>query len=388
MQKNLPTVLHVIPGLHTGGAEHMLAALVTAKRKQQFSQIVVDLSGGTAGDSALTEAICIAGIPVRRFGGRIAFDLPIILFRLCGLIRQIRPSAIQSWLYYADLASLWALELSGQRATTRLYWGIRSSDMDQSHYRRALGWTIKACAKRSKRPDAVVANSFAGRDVHRALGYMPRAFPVIPNGIDTQRFRPDTFARARMRAQLGIPHRKPLVIHVARVDPMKDHASLMAVAAALPEIHFVAVGTGTNKIAAPSNLTALGIRHDMPTLYTAADLMLSTSIFGEGFPNVVAEAMACGVPVVATDVGDSRHIVGDTGIIVSPRDIAGMASAITRIMAEPETKHGARASAARERIEDRYSLERMVRTFDALHLRGILPVPDDGDDDNTAALRH
>jgi glycosyltransferase involved in cell wall biosynthesis len=138
----------------------------------------------------------------------------------------------------------------------------------------------------------------------------------------------------------------------------------------------------------PSNLTALGIRHDMPTLHTAADLMLSTSIFGEGFPNVVAEAMACGVPVVATDVGDSRHIVGDTGVIVSPCDIAGMASAITRIMAEPETKHGARASAARGRIEDRYSLERMVRTFDALHLRGTLPVPDDGDDDNTAALRH
>ena len=388
MQQNLPTVLHVIPGLHTGGAEHTLAALVTARRRQPFSQIVVDLLGGAGGDSALTEAIRAAGIPVHQFGGRSAFDLPIILFRLRGLIRQVRPIAIQSWLYYADLASLWALELSGQRATTRLYWGIRSSDMDQSHYRRTLGWTIKACAKRSNQPDAVVANSFAGRDVHRALGFTPRAFPVIPNGIDTQRFRPDTSARARMRAKLGIPDRNPLVIHVARVDPMKDHASLVAVAVALPDIQFVAVGAGTNKIAAPSNLTALGIRHDMPNLYRAADLMLSTSIFGEGFPNVIAEAMACGVPVVATDVGDSRRIVGDSGIIVSPRDVAGMASAIGRILAEPGTKYAERANAARKCIGDRYSLERMVKTFDALHLHEILPTPDDGDDGNTAVLGH
>jgi glycosyltransferase involved in cell wall biosynthesis len=252
--------------------------------------------------------------------------------------------------------------------------------MNQSHYRRALGWTIKACAKRSARPDAVVVNSFAGRDVHRALGFAPRAFPVIPNGIDTHRFRPDASARARMRAQLGVPDGKPLVIHVARVDPMKDHASLVAVATALLDIQFIMVGTGTEKLSAPTNLMALGNRRDMPDLYAAADLSLSTSIFGEGFPNAVAEAMACGVPVVATDVGDSHRIVEDTGIIVSPHDVSGMVTAINRILAEPETKHAARGSAARKRIEDHYSLDRMVNTFDALHLHGKLPAPNDDTD--------
>jgi len=378
MQQNLPTVLHVIPGLHTGGAEHRLAALVMAKRKQPFSQVIVDLKGGTPGDTTLTNSVRAAGIPVHQLGGQMAFDLPIVLFRLCVLIRQVRPIAIQSWLYYADLASLWALELSGQRATTRLYWGIRNSDMKRRHYRRALGWTINACAKRSARPDAVVANSFAGRDVHRALGFIPRAFPVIPNGIDTHRFRPDAFARARIRTQLALPDGKMVVIHVARVDPMKDHASLTAVATALPDVQFIMAGSGTEQIAAAPNLKALGHRQDIADLHAAADLLLSTSIFGEGFPNAIAEAMACGVPVVATDVGDSRRIVGNTGVLVSPRDVTGMVAAITQIQAEPEAKRSARASAARNRIVDHYSLDRMVSTFDALHLHGVIPPSNDG----------
>ncbi|MFZ0402390.1 MAG: glycosyltransferase [Pseudolabrys sp.] len=386
MHNSPPTVLHVIPGLHTGGAEHRLAALVTAKRKQLFSQVIVDLRGSTASDGTLTDGIRAAGIPVHQFGGHMALDLPIILLRLCGLIRQVQPIAIQSWLYYADLASLWALELSGPRATTRLYWGIRSSDMNLKQYRRALRWTIKACAKRSARPDAVVANSFAGRAVHRALGFAPRAFPVIPNGIDTQRFRPNPSARARMRAHLALPDGKMLVIHVARVDPMKDHASLTAVAAALPDIQFIMAGSGTEQIAAPPNLKALGHRQDIPELHAAADLLLSTSIFGEGFPNAVAEAMACGVPVVATDVGDSRRIVGDTGVIVSPRDVAAMVAAIIHIRAEPQAKRSARAAAARKRIEDHYSLDRMVSAFDALHVHGILPALTNGDADRGANL--
>ena len=380
MHEASPTVLHVIPGLHTGGAEHRLAALVTAKRGQLFSQAVVDLKGDISSDSTLTDNIRAAGIPVYQFGGQMTLDFPVILFRLRGLIRQVRPIAIQSWLYYADLASLWALELSGQRATTRLYWGIRSSDLKQIHYRRALGWTIKACAKRSARPDAVVANSFVGRDVHRALGFAPRAFPVIPNGIDTHRFRPDPSTRARMRMHLALTDDKFVVIHVARVDPMKDHASLVAVAGALPDIQFMMAGAGTEKIDAPPNLKALGHRPDIHELYAAADLLLSTSIFGEGFPNAIAEAMACGVPVVATDVGDSRRIIGNTGVIVSPRDVAAMVASITRIRSEPEAKRSGRASAARKRIEDRYSLDRMVSEFDTLHLYGILPASDNADD--------
>jgi glycosyltransferase involved in cell wall biosynthesis len=177
-----------------------------------------------------------------------------------------------------------------------------------------------------------------------------------------------------------------LVLHVARVDPMKDHASLTAVAAALPDIQFIMAGSGTEQIAAPPNLKALGHRQDIPDLHAAADLLLSTSIFGEGFPNAVAEAMACGVPPVATDVGDSQRIVGDTGIIVQPRDVTAMVSAIARMQVESQAKRSALAAAARKRIEDHYSLDRMVSAFDALHLHGILPASTNGDADRGAKL--
>jgi len=370
MDTSLAPVLHVIPGLRTGGAEQMLATLVTARRQQPFSQVVVDLlSGGSH-----AERIRKADIPVYELSAQSPLALPFVVFRLAALIARLKPVAIQSWLYYADLTALWALELSGRRAATRLYWGVRSSELETEHYRRTLAWTIKACANRSTRPDAVVANSFAGRDAHRQFGFAPRAFPVIANGIDTARFRPDPTIRLRMRSELGVANDHPLVIHVARVDPMKDHASLLAVASLLPNVNFLTAGFGTQSLGTTPNLRALGLRRDLPNLYAAADVVLSTSIFGEGFSNVIAEAMACGVPAVATDVGDSRRIVGDTGAIVVPRDVEAMASKINALLMEKNTSRHERSNAARQRIQENFSLDRMVSTFDALHVHGTLPV--------------
>jgi glycosyltransferase involved in cell wall biosynthesis len=372
MAENQSTVLHVIPALNIGGAEQALVSLVTAKRAQPFSQIVVTLLSG----GALTDTIRNAGIKVLESSADSPITFPFSVLGMSRLIRKYRPVAIQSWLYYADLAAYWALKLSGRRAATRLYWGVRSSDMDARRYRPELAWAIKACARRAAAPDAVIANSYAGREYHRRLGYAPRAFPVIPNGIDTERFKPNPAARALSRSQLGVPDDTPLVMHVARVDPMKDHASLIAVASALPEVQFVMAGTGTETLRGPPNLRALGEQRFLSALYPAADLAISTSAFGEGFPNVVAEAMACGLPVVATDVGDSRRIVGDTGAIVSPRDVPAMINAVREFLHEPRTQRESRGQAARTRIAEHYSLGRTVAAFDALHLHGTLP-PDD-----------
>lgn len=299
--------------------------------------------------------------------------LPLALIRLTRLIRRLEPAAIQSWIYYADLLSLWALNLSGRRPVTRLYWGVRCSNMELSQYRLALRWAIAAAARRAARPDAVVANSFVGRDAHRRLGYAPRAFPVIPNGVDLERFAPDAGTRAAIRAQWGIPEDQPAVIHVARVDPMKDHDGFIAVARALPDVAFVAVGAGTERLTAPANVRTLGKRNDIAALYAAADLALSTSAFGEGFPNVIAEAMASGVPVVATDVGDVRRIVGETGEITRPRDTGAIVAAIRRLLSEPPAQRAGRGAASRQRIERQFSLDRAVAAFNSLHRDGIAP---------------
>ncbi len=368
MPANNLTVLHVIAARGIGGAEHMLMALVAAKRDKPVSQAVVNLMA----DAEFAAAVRATGVPVYELDLRFFAQLPLVLVRLARLIRQLRPSAIQTWLYYSDLLSLWALKLSGHRSVTQLYWGVRCSDMDLSQYRRSLRWAVSACARRSKEPDAIISNSFAGVTAHRALGYAPRHFAVIPNGIDCDRFKPDASARARLRDEIGISASAPVVIHVARIDPMKDHASLIALARILPDVTFVLVGKDTGSLDAPSNVVALGARRDVASLYSVADVAISTSLT-EGFPNVIAEAMACGVPVVATDVGDSKRIIGDTGLTVTPRDIAAMKAALQSLLDEPPPSRAQRIAACRWRIEQKFSLKRAVAAFDTLHVEGKLP---------------
>lgn len=346
----------------------MLAALVAAPRETPFAQSVADLLG----DGALAPEIRAAGVPVHEIGLAGPWGVPRAVAALSRLIRALRPAAVQTWMYYADLLGLWALERSGRRGATRLYWGIRCSDMDQSRYGRALRWTIAACARRAGRPDAVIANSFAGREFHSKLGYAPRAFAVIPNGVDTARFRPDPEARRRVRGELGLAERAFVALHAARVDPMKDHATLLETARRCPDAAFLAVGKGTEALAG-ANLRGLGARADMPALYAAADAVLSTSAFGEGFSNVLAEGMAAGLPAVATDVGDARRIVGAAGAVVPPRDPGALAAEIARLARAGADERAALGAAARARVEERFSLARCVAAFDALHRDGRLP---------------
>ena len=176
-----------------GGAERMLTSLVTAKRNTQFPQCVINLmKGGT-----FSEQIKNAGVPIYELDTN-KTNVPAAVLRLALLIRQHSPVAIQGWLYYGDLIATAALYLSGRRRQTQLYWGIRCSDLDQSSYGTRLRLSVAACARLSRFTDAVVANSYTGRRDHQRIGYTPPAFLVIPNGIDTAQFRPDSVLRARV----------------------------------------------------------------------------------------------------------------------------------------------------------------------------------------------
>jgi glycosyltransferase involved in cell wall biosynthesis len=298
------------------------------------------------------------------------FNGPIVVVRLALLIRKLAPDIIQSWLYYGDLIATLALYLSGRRRQTRLYWGIRASDIS-----RRFNWRsrliVALCVRLSSLPDAAIANSHAGARDHRRIGYRTPAFAVIPNGIDTGKFKPDDAKRAPMRSELGIGENAIFVIHVGRVSEMKDHATFFAVAEALPDLAFAAIGRGTESLRMPANVRRLGLCEDMPAIYAAADYLISTSLFGEGFPNVVAEAMACGVPVVATDVGDGREIIGDTGMVVPPSSPAAIVEALLRLTRENAAQRQERARLCRERIATRFPIERMVARFDALYTGGL-----------------
>jgi glycosyltransferase involved in cell wall biosynthesis len=355
-------VAHVITGLGTGGAETMLANLAIAEQAAGNAPLVISLlSGGST-----RERLIAAGVEVHQLGMRPGWRAVTGLWQLIRLIRARRPDVIQSWMYHADLASLVALWLSGRRRRTRLFWGIRCSDMDWSRYRSLSRLVMRVSARLSRFPDAVVVNSEAGRAWHARLGYRPRRFILVDNGLDPERYVADPAARAAVRAELGLAPDAVVVGAVARVDPMKDYPTLLAALGRLDGIVCVAVGSGTQRLPPTPGLLPLGERRDVPRLLNAFDVFVSASAFGEGFSNAIIEAMAAGLPVVATDVGDARRIVGDAGVIVPPGDAALLAEAIRGLAGDPGRRR-ALGQRARARVEAQFTLARAAASFEALY---------------------
>jgi glycosyltransferase involved in cell wall biosynthesis len=175
--------------------------------------------------------------------------------------------------------------------------------------------------------------------------------------------------RQEVRNELGIPEDAIVLIHVARVDPMKDHQTFFAAMANLPDIRALMVGSGTERLLATPNVQCLGLRTDLPRLYAAADFVVSSSAFGEGFSNVIGEGMASGLPAVATDVGDARFIIGETGVVVPPRDADALALAVRSLTSEQLPERISRSTSARARVVEKFSLANAVAQFDELYSR-------------------
>jgi glycosyltransferase involved in cell wall biosynthesis len=357
------SILHVISGLTIGGAESMLAALAASTAMPGVEHRVVSLKSG----GPYVKRLRAAGVPVDELGFRSTIPSPRGFRRLITLIRDAQPDIVQGWLYHGDLAALLALALSGRRRSTRLIWSIRCSDMDWRRY----GWRLRAAVRLwtmlSSWPDIIVANSEAGLASHVARGCRPRRTAIIPNGIDLARFGENVASRSQLRRSLSIPEDAPLIAHVARVDPMKDHRTMLAALGLLPGVHCLAIGAGTESLPTTPNLHLLGSRSDLPLLLSAADLIVSSSEFGEGFSNALAEGMAAALPAVATDVGAARDIIGDTGIVVPPRDPGSLAAAIATLLAEDAPQRHGRGERARRRIGERFSLAQNAAAFAKLY---------------------
>jgi glycosyltransferase involved in cell wall biosynthesis len=352
-------VLHVITDLDVGGAETMLQQIATSKNSwADETQVVSMLPGGFH-----VASLRAAGVPVTELDFRSPLALLPSFITLTRLIRSFRPTVVQGWMYHGDLAALLATKASGLRGETKVAWGIRCSDMDLNRYGTVLRAVVRLCASLSASPDLVTANSNAGLKAHEALGYRPRKTEIVHNGVDTDRFKPNAEARKAVRAELHIGERAIVVAHVARVDPMKDHASMIAAARRLPDVQTLLIGAGTERLDAPANVHRLGRRSDIPRLLAAADFIISSSAFGEGFSNALAEGMACGLPAIATDVGDAKLIVGKVGLIVPPSNLDALANAISGLARQPAEERTQLGAKARTRIVEKFSLERVVKRF-------------------------
>jgi len=352
-------ILHVISGLGTGGAETMLVRLAGALRDRGFEQHVVSV-GGRDAKAAEIEAL---GIGVSALGLRTAVQVPGCAMRLRSIAMRFRPTILQGWMYHGDLFATLAHGMTTGRARRRLFWNIRASNTDHAGYGRIL----RLSALLSARADVILANSKAGLDFHLAKGYRPKRACVIPNGIDMARYRPDGAVRAAFRREFGIAPDAVVTIHVARLDPMKDHRTFLDAMALCPALSGIIVGLGTDTLQVPPNVKALGVRADVHQLYAAADIVVSTSVFAEGFSNVLAEGMSSGLIPITTAIGDARLIIGDVGVEIPPRDPASLARELNSLAALPAQQLRHRGLAARTRIEQNFTLDRVADHFATLY---------------------
>jgi glycosyltransferase involved in cell wall biosynthesis len=369
-------ICHLINGLEAGGSERALVNVVRHLDPARFRNEVVSLiEPGVFGND-----LRVAGIPLTSLGMRRGHPTLSGLARVVHHLRRSRPTILQTWLYHADLLGTAAHYLV---PSARLLWNVRCSDIATSPGSTRLLWITRLLARLSARPDAVIVNSSAGKSFHEGIGYRPRRWIELPNGVDTQQFRPRSDLRGELRASLGIGTHGPVIGMVARYHPMKDHQTFLQAAAEFardnPDARFVLCGIDCDRrnedldrlilqAGLPGRVVLLGPRAGMENIYPAFDLVTLCSAFGEGFPNVLTEAMACGIPCVATDIGDCREIIGDLGLIVAPRDPAALARAWKAVLAEPTD---ALSTRVRARAVERYRIERICQLYEAAYLEVV-----------------
>ena len=260
------------------------------------------------------------------------------------------------------LASILAIGLK----PPRVFHSVRASNMDSTRYGRQI--RLNGLASRFSR--ATIFNSEAGMDFHKNIGFPTSNLQLIPNGIDTDKFSPEPRLRDVIRRKLGFSPGDKVVLYVARLDPMKGHKTVLDVALVCPEYKFVVAGKDTEALEASSNVTCLGVWENIAELYNAADLLLSISNFGEGFPNVIGEAMACGLHVLANDVGDSRAIIGNTGYICASLDAEIVSKQIRSIFAR--RNNVVKPADPRQRILTSFSCNAMVEAYARLYRKEML----------------
>lgn len=364
-------VVHVISGLGDGGAEAALYRLCIGDRRN--SHVVVSLSGlGIYG--GLFRSV---GVFVHCLGIKDKFSLVIGFIVLIRILIRERPDVVQSWMDHGNFLGGLAARLVGIK---RVYWGIHHSNASDGGLSPRTGKINALCARLSGHiPFRIVSCAETATKAHVSIGYDPKKFSTIPNGYDLLKFAESSEMRTETRSELGLSETEPVIGLVARWDPLKDHLSFLhavvQVRKKFGNVKCLLIGVGCDKsnttlcqkvaeLGLEESIRLLGRSDNIPALMNALDVHVLSSV-SEAFPNVVAEAMACGTPCVVTDVGDAALIVGDTGWVVPPGHPECLATAIAEALKGREDAIGwkQRRAASSKRIQSNFSLNRMVDAY-------------------------
>jgi len=366
-------ILHVITCLGDGGAEGVLYRLCTYDSSAKH--IVVSLMDEGKYGPLLRKA----GIEVHCLNmsqGRVSF---FGLWQLFKLLRTRKPDVVQTWMYHADLIGGLLARLVGIR---NIFWNIRQSVFDEKKSKYSSILVSRLCAQLS----AVVPKRIicCGHEVmrhHSELGYVSSKMSVIFNGYDLASFNSNDVLATAFRREFKIEPETLFLGMVGRFDPQKDHLGLLRalyrVKNTIPDFKFALIGRDLNsannmvvaeilKRGLGSNILLLDQRSDIPSVMNGLDIHILSSSYGEGFPNVLAEAMACGTPCISTNVGDSAVIIAETGWILPPNDPKALAGAIVQAIHDKQNNHDVwleRKLACRNRVVENFSLDTMIEKY-------------------------
>ena len=368
-------IVHIITGLSIGGAEQALYNLLKGGLADRFDNCVISLRDkGPTGVK-----ISLLGVPVIALNMHVKM-LPLAgLVKLIQIIRDFSPDLIQGWMYHGNLIGSFArIVAPGNPA---LVWNVRHSLSDISQEKITTQQVIRINRWFSFGADVVLYNSHRSREQHEVFGFSRVGARVIPNGIDTHTFSFSSKDRKYIRSELGIPEHACVVGHMARLHPMKDHAAFIKAAKSLSyryqNLYYLLRGrdVSSDNIMLSQLLSSevrnrfyfLGERNDVHKLMSAIDIFCLSSAWGEGFPNVLGEAMATSIPCVATDIGDSSLVVDKTGIIVAPCDVNALEDGIESLLTISREELISLGKSALERIEINYKLSKIVEKYASLY---------------------
>lgn len=364
-------ILFVTTTLGTGGAEQMLLKILQRLDRRQFAPMVVSLlDGGTVGRRIEELGVPVVCLRMDRWHRIVAAP-----FVLAQLIRRHRFVLIQGWMYHGNVVAWAGRWLAGSK--TPLSFGIRQSFYGLARERFNTRWVMRMNAWLSGRMQGCLFNSRFSLKTHGDFGFRGHNMRVIPNGFDLDAYMPRPERGAALRAELELGG-APVVGMVARFHPMKGHHDFLQAAAivrrTLPQVKFLLVGTGVTgrnrQLAAwieeldlNNAVLLMGERTDIADLNNVFDIACLASR-AEAFPNVMGEAMACGIPCVSTDVGDCADIVGVAGRIVPPGDPASLAAAVLELLNLDRQGRQDLGRAARCSVVARFDMQGVVRQYE------------------------
>jgi glycosyltransferase involved in cell wall biosynthesis len=360
-------LVFLIRSLNVGGAERQLLTLVDSLDRDRFDPVIVMFyPGGT-----LLPEFEKRGIRVLAAGKSRRWDMVSFFSNLTKIIRTEKPDILVSYLVAANLL---ALIFKGYWKVPYVITSIRHSFLRKEDYDWTASLMYWAEDHLSARADRVIINSYVGARQAETRGIPASRIVVIPNGIDTDRFVQSADIRNATRKKLAFSEAETVIGMVGRLDPVKDHTTFIKAASLLVKsnnnIRFLIIGDGSSDYLdrVHHEITQAGVNEvfqilsaepDPVPVYNALDVCVSASV-GEGFSNVIAEAMSCKVPCVVTDVGDSGMIVGEAGRVVPAGEPEKMAEAMRDLVEMKEIDRKLLGDQARERIAAEFSVVKMV----------------------------